>query len=158
MIPRHAAAPLGILVLLGSACSDLSPDIDGFLDDIAVHRAIWESRRPSSYAYELERWCDCPKEEQGPVRVKVEGTVVVERRYAATGGAVPASLYSAFPSVDGLFDLLTDAAKRGPWSVNVSWDEELGYPRDLYVDFEANVINDELSYRVVSAPTADPGN
>lgn len=160
MIPRPAvfAALAGLLVLPTYACSDLSPDTDPILNDVATHRAIWESKRPYSYVYELQRWCDCPREEQGPVRVKVEGTVVVERRYSETGALVASSLDSAFPAVDGLFDMLEDAAGRKPWSMNVNWDAELGYPRDLYVDFEANVLHDELSYRVVTGPAPDAGN
>ncbi len=160
MMPRSssAAALSAVLVLLGSACKDQGPHIDGLLDDIAAHRAFWESKRPARYVYELERWCKCPKEEQGPVRVTVEGTVVVERRHPETGAVVASSLNGAFPSVDGLFDMLEDAVRRKPWSVNVSWDGELGYPRDFYVDFESNVLYDELSYRVVTAPAADPGS
>lgn len=159
MMPRSpsAAALSAVLVLLGSACKDQGPEIEGFLDDVAAHRAFWESNRPSSYVYEVERWCNCPKEEQGPVRVKVEGTVVLERRYPETGAVVASSLDSAFPSVDGLFDMLEDAARREPWSINVNWDPELGYPRDFYVDFESNVLYDELSYRVVTAPAPDTG-
>ncbi|MHB1193915.1 MAG: DUF6174 domain-containing protein [Longimicrobiales bacterium] len=159
MLRSAAAAALSaVLVLLGSACKDQGPDTEGFLDDIAQHRAIWESKRPSSYVYELERWCNCPKEEQGPVRVNVEGTLVVERRYPETGAVVASSLNSAFPAVDGLFDMLEDAARREPWSINVYWDAELGYPRDFYVDFESNVLYDELSYRVVTAPASATGS
>ena len=49
MMPRSAsAAALSVVVvLLGSACKDQGPDIDGFLDDIDLHRELWESKRPS---------------------------------------------------------------------------------------------------------------
>ena len=159
MTPRHvaAAACSAFLVLLCSACQDLGPSQDYLLEDIATHRVIWESRRPSAYVYELERFCNCTEEARGPVRVRVRGMAVVERRYTASGAAVASSLEGVFPSVEGLFDLLEEAAKRDPWYINMNWDPDLGYPRDLYVDFESNVIDDEVSYKVVTAPSADGG-
>ncbi len=160
MFPRLAApvALLGLCAALASACSDVGPENDGLLQDIANHRAMWESKRPPAYVYELKRWCDCPDEARGPVSVRVQGVTVVGRVYTPTGAPLTAGLESAFPSVDGLFDLLEAAARKNPWSVNINWDPEAGFPRDLYVDFKSNVIHDEVSYQVVVPPTPAPGS
>lgn len=157
MIPRLAAAAV-LLALSGTACHDLGPTADTILDDIALHRTLWESKRPSAYVFELKRVCSCPETEQGPVRIRVQGNTVVERTFTSSQAPVPPSLHAAFPSIEGLFDLLTDAAKRDPWYINMNWDPELAYPRDLYVDYDSRVINDEVSYQVVTAPVADPGS
>jgi hypothetical protein len=147
--PAAAAVLAAVLVVLGSACRDLGPNSSDLLDDILLHRSIWESRRPAAYGVELERFCTgCTAEERGPVRLRVEGTTVMERHYTASGDPVPGSLVSVFPSVEGLFDLLEDAARRDIWYMNISWDSELSYPRDLYVDYDSNRTGDEVSYRV----------
>lgn len=159
LAPASSAALAAALVLLGSACRDLGPHSVEILDDILLHRSIWESRRPAAYVFELQRFCnDCGAEEQGPVRVRVQGTAVVERRYTASGEPVASGLESTFPSVEGLFDLLEQAARRDVWYLSISWDPELGYPRDLYVDYDSNVAGEEISYRVVEAVAADEGS
>jgi hypothetical protein len=152
------AAAAALLALFGSGCQDMGPGDAGLLDDIALHRALWASKRPSAYVYELQRICECTVDAQGPVRIRVQGTTVVERSYTASGVPVASGLAGVFPSMEGLFDLLEEAAKKDPWYMNMNWDPELGYPRDLYVDLKSNVMNDEISYRVVTAPSADAGS
>ena len=50
-------------------------------------------------------------------------------------------------TVDGLFDLLESARKRGA-QVRASYDPTLGYPTELYIDYDAGFIGDELDLKV----------
>ncbi|NJD20903.1 MAG: hypothetical protein FIA95_16665 [Gemmatimonadetes bacterium] len=155
--PLRAVALPAALVVLSAGCQGLGPQSSELLEDIALHRSIWESKRPTAYAYDLQRTCNCPEEAQGPVRVRVHGSQVVQRTYTATGAPLASGLEAAFPSVEGLFDLLEDAVKRDAWSVTINWNAEFGFPSDLYVDYDGSAINDEVGYRVVTTPTPDTG-
>lgn len=152
-----AAVPLAVMALL-SGCSDLGPDENQLAKDIALHREIWEGKRPSAYTYEVLRGCNCSEEGQGPVWVRVQGTTVLSRVYSASGEPVPSTLAGVFPSVDGLFDLLEEAVRVDAWSISVSWHPERGYPISLFVDYEGSSINDEVGYTIVTAPAADTGS
>jgi hypothetical protein len=85
------------------------------------------------------------------VRVRVQGSEVVERTYVDTGGAVAPQLEDAFPDVEGLFDVVRSALLAGAFEVRVEYHPELGAPVDLWIDYQENVADEELGIRVVGS-------
>jgi hypothetical protein len=51
--------------------------------------------------------------------------------------------------VDGLFGLIASAQERGV-QVRAVYDGSLGYPREVYIDYDANFIGDELDLRLTA--------
>ncbi len=49
-------------------------------------------------------------------------------------------------TVDGLFDLIASAQARGV-QVRAAYDAALGFPREVYIDYDADFIGDELDVR-----------
>ncbi len=90
------------------------------------------------------------------MRVVVKDGVVVGRSYVDTGEVVPASFADLFPSVDGLFEVLTDAVRRGAHDVRVTWGSENGLPLDFFIDYSVNVADEEQGYHVVEPPRTTP--
>jgi hypothetical protein len=140
---------IGTLTLLGTAtaCGILDPD-DGARSDLEVARERWEQVRPQSYSMVLTRMCFCAPEGIGPVRIQVVGTTATERVYVDSGEPVPENLAPHFPTVDGLFDVLLDAMARDAHQIQVTYDGDTGIPADLWIDYEANVADEELGYQV----------
>ena len=147
---------LAFLVVAASAaaCSDLGPQ-DELLQNVRNARAQWNATRLDPYTYGLYRICDCTAEMAGPVTVLVQGIDAVGWTYQ-DGSAVPVSLRSSFPSVDGLLDLIEDAIRAGAWDVTVQYDAATGVPIQLRIDYDQFDFEDEVSYRVVAMPRA-PG-
>lgn len=145
----------GALVLLSLAwgCADAGPDVGGLADEVAEHRRMWESSRPATYAFELERLCFCGTEARGPVRLTVEGDVVVTRVYSDSGTEVPEEYAEIFPTVDGLFDILDDALRRGAEQVDVTWDATSGAPTYFFIDYSRNVADEEVGYHILAGPS-----
>ncbi|MGE0158041.1 MAG: DUF6174 domain-containing protein [Gemmatimonadales bacterium] len=140
--------------LVATACSDLGVDVRS-LTELERAERKWERFGPESYVYAVERLCFCPTESMGPVRVRVTpGTVL--RTYVATGDPVPESYEWLFPTVDGLFDILRQAYADEAHDVEVSYDEDLGYPTDFFIDYEEQVADEELGMRVTEPPVAVP--
>jgi len=71
------------------ACGNVGPE-DGRLTDLQRHEARWDALGPRSYVYAVERLCFCGEDYRGPVRVRVQEGVAVERVYVGSGLAVPA--------------------------------------------------------------------
>lgn len=140
----------------GVACSDLGPGGDDLLGDVADQRRAWESWRPQAYVYEVERLCFCGVEARGPVRVHVVAERVVAQEYVDGGGALAQDASTWFPDVDGLFDILEDAVRRDAHQVQVTWDPVSGAPLDFWIDYDVNVADEELGYRIVGAPRTAP--
>jgi hypothetical protein len=140
---------IGTLALLATAsgCGILDPD-DGARSDLEVNRERWESVRPQSYSMVLRRLCFCIEAAIGPVRISVVGTTATQRVYVDSGEPVPGDLAPHFPTVDGLFDVIKDAMDRDVHQLRVTYDGDTGIPVDIWIDYEANAVDEELGYQV----------
>jgi hypothetical protein len=145
-----------MLAAFAGGCADQGPRTGTLEGEIAANRALWEATRPASYTYDLEHVCFCGVEGRGPVRVVVQNGVVVARTYVDTGESVQASFVEVFPSVDGLFDVLSDAVRRRAYDVRVTWGSGTGLPLDFFIDYSANIADEEQGYRIVDPPRTTP--
>lgn len=156
---RRAGLTALILVVLVplAGCGDFGIETDR-LREIDRNRALWESQGLATYVYAVERLCFCGL--AGPVRVTVENEVATTRVFVMSGDTVPAEQAEWYPTVDGLFALLFDAARRNAHDIEVVYDPATGVPLDIFIDYAQNVADEELGFRVtevpgpVSAPTA----
>lgn len=151
---RHplASIPLILLALALPSCDDE----DGAAAEFAEARSRWAVRGPASYDLVLERLCFCGPEGRGPVRIEVRDREVVSRAYVETGEPVREELEPFFPDVDGLFDLLADAFRSDPHSIEIEYDPVLGFPTRSFVDFEENVADEEQGHRVIELEIVRP--
>jgi hypothetical protein len=65
-----------------------------------------------------------------------------------SGEPVPGDLAPHFPTVDGLFDVIKDAMDRDVHQLRVTYDGDTGIPVDIWIDYEANAVDEELGYQV----------
>lgn len=137
-----------------AGCADLGPRNHDLLEEVRAQRRAWEAWRPASYVYEVERLCFCGVEWRGPVRVRVDAGQVVGQEYVDGGESVTSAAAPWFPGVEGLFDILEDALDRDAHQVQVTWDPVSGAPQDFWIDYDANIADEEQGYRIVSAPRA----
>ena len=114
-------------------------------------RARWKSAAIASYEYGYNKYCDCHRESPPETVVTVRGGAVtgVRHRPVGTTGEVPAADKNLqyYWTVDGLFDLIASALERGV-QVRAAYDAELGFPREIYIDYDTNLIGDELDLRM----------
>ena len=114
-------------------------------------RARWKSAAISSYEYGYNKYCDCHRESPPETVVTVRGGTVTGVRHRPVGTAVevPAADKNLqyYWTVDGLFELVAAAQARGV-QVRAAYDAELGFPREIYIDYDAKLIGDELDLRM----------
>jgi hypothetical protein len=118
-------------------------------------RFTWDTVRPDAYVFAIERMCFCPVDYLGPVRLRVVGDSVAERVYVDSGDPVPASHADAFPTVDGLFDILAAAYEQDAHDVRVTYDPQTGVPLDFWIDYSQMIADEELGFEVTE-PVAPP--
>lgn len=145
-VPRCASWLALAAVALG-ACDGPGP-VRPRLLELEARQALWDSNGPESYEYAIERICYCPLEYIGPVRIRVEEGIVVERVYVDSGLAVPDEIAPSFPTVNGLFELLRSAYENGAHEVTVTYDPALGVPVDFWIDYVEMAVDEELGMRV----------
>jgi hypothetical protein len=112
-------------------------------------RALWEAQGIDDYRFVLERVCFCLA--RGPVVIEVRDGKMVSIVDAATGepvneGWALAEIYGDVSTLDKLFDVIDGA--RGAEILRVSYDAELGYPTEIYIDESSLMIDEEMRYLV----------
>jgi uncharacterized protein DUF6174 len=144
LVRLRLAALLAALPLLVSACEN--PFITDARDELADARSRWARNGRSSYAYTVARSCFCG--DIGPMRVSVLEGVVVSRVYTETGQPVPADRHTDLDTVEELFELLEDALDEDPADFEASYDGLFGYPASAFIDYSANVADEEDGFVV----------
>lgn len=112
--------------------------------DLEAARQRWRDAAMDDYQMTLQRICFCPVPDYtGPFEVTVRdgdvSTVMLE------GASVDAE---RGVSVDALFALIDDAYERGAVEVALEFDPELGYPTSVGIDYDFQMADEEIGYRV----------
>jgi hypothetical protein len=141
----RTAAGLALTLLAIPALADA--ELDGA-------RARWQAAALGGYEYGYHKFCECHRESPPETIVTVQEGSVVRVRHRPSGTTdteVPAADKNLeyYWTVDGLFDLIAAAQQRGV-QVRAVYDGALGYPREVYIDYDANFIGDELDLRLTA--------
>ena len=133
---------VGLTLIACLACSDST----SAEDELTAARTRWAQEGPRTYVMVLFRSCECTPEMTGPVRVTVANGNILSRRYTENGTIVSASMSTAFPDVEGLFDFIEDAQRQNAFRLDVRYDPLLGYPTLISVDYDRMIADDEFVY------------
>ena len=105
------------------------------LDELDRNRTLWEARGADDYAYWYYRACaNC--EGNLPARVTVKNGVA---RSEVRGSA---------STIDGWFGVIQGAIDKGAARVDVTYDPQLGYPAKVFIDYDADVADEELRVEI----------
>jgi hypothetical protein len=119
--------------------------------ELDAARGRWESAALTGYEYGYHKYCECHRDSPPETTVTVRDDKVVGVRHRPVGTAteVPAAEKNLeyYWTVDGLFGLIASAQARGV-QVRVQYDAALGFPREVYIDYDADFIGDELDVRL----------
>lgn len=134
--------PAVLMLMATAACSPTGPDGAGSLLQ-GMQR--WSVRAPSSYQIVLQRsHCECLPAWLIPVRVTVRDGSVQSVIDVQTGDPVTTDLYHAM-TVEQLFAVVADAIDQNAYRISVEYDQEWGYPRSIFIDYDREMVDDELS-------------
>jgi len=130
-----AAVILAAIALIG--CSDNA----AVQKDLDAGRTLWDSRGPSTYTIAYQRFALVGNAGSFVARVE-NGSVTSVEPATGLGGTeeMPTAL-----TVERLFDLVQDAIDRGADRIEVDYDTEYGYPRNIRIDDDTSAADDELT-------------
>jgi hypothetical protein len=121
-------------------------------------RARWQSAALATYEYGYHKYCECHRESPPETVVTVRGGSVTGVRHRPAGSTTEVRAadknFEYYWTVDGLFGLIASALERGV-QVRAAYDAELGFPREVYIDYDANFIGDELDLRLTGVTRLD---
>lgn len=117
----------------------------------AASRELWAAAGVGAYEYAYHKFCECHEESppETVVTVRDASVIRVHHRHAASEREVPAREGSLeyYWTVEDLFALIETGAERGA-TVRARYDESLGYPNYVYVDYDPDLVGDEVDVRL----------
>ena len=129
------------LLPLVAGCMPTAPSP---VEGLRHNRHLWEERRPETYEFVLAREaCECPAEWLVPTRVIVHQTKVLAAEHVGTGLSVAMDAHHVM-TVDQLFELVEAAFQDDAVRVEVTYDLEFGYPSSIFIDYRANLVDEEV--------------
>jgi hypothetical protein len=138
----------GLASLLALAATSALADAE-----LDAARARWQSAALSAYEYGYHKYCECHRDSPPETIVTVRADQVVGVRHRPVGSTteVPAAEKNLeyYWTVDGLFGLIASAQARGV-QVRAQYDPALGFPREVYIDYDGDFIGDELDVRLTA--------
>lgn len=148
---RSLLAVIVLLTLLAvTSCTNSVPR------ELTDNEKLWKDQELDNYDFTLERQCFCPEDWRGPVNIEVRNGNAVSVTYQSDGSVVTEGKFDDVDTIDKLFILLNNAyAGKGDFeqkadSVDVTYDEQMGYPVTLYIDVSQQMADEEQGYTVTN--------
>lgn len=146
---------LASMAMLAAACGgdpfgpvgfETADDRSATLRALDAAQRRFSSRAPRDYQVDFQRSCFCL--ERLPVRLSVRAGRIVGVVRRDTGASVPAGQWDSYLSVEQLFRYLNESARGGAWEVRVTFDPELGFPREAFVDEQRLAVDEEQWFQL----------
>ena len=113
--------------------------------DLLRHQGRWERRRVANYVYTGAWNCFCPIDYTADAEVTVRAGAVVS--VASADPAVPnIPDPERFVPVKALFAVLQTAIDEDAARIDVTYNEEFGYPEQFFVDYHENMADEERGF------------
>lgn len=103
----------------------------------------WDSLSGQFYTIQSHRFCECEDEYQAQMEVNVLGSKVVSAFDTVSGDEISEEIQQEIQTVDALFALIEKAIADGI-SINVSYNQEYGYPETAQIDLEQLAVDGGL--------------
>lgn len=139
----------------GIVCAALARADDAALDG---HLALWKAAAHADYVYAYQKFCECHRESP-PLTFVTVMSGRIERVYHLhpdSDREVPArdGSLGLYWTIDELFSLIATAESRGV-SYRATYDETLGYPTRIYIDYDPAAVGEEIDIRLTSLQLSD---
>jgi hypothetical protein len=119
----------------------------------AAARQRWNGAALRDYEFTYQRVCDCHPEQLADTIVTVVDGRVTAVRYARDDYVedipVAEERVRWFRTIDDFFSLIENALDRGA-VVRTSFDATLGYPTEVYIDYDAELVGDEVDISITA--------
>jgi major membrane immunogen (membrane-anchored lipoprotein) len=144
------AAFMAFTLLGVISCTSSTPQ------ELAASEKLWKDQGLKNYDFTLTRQCFCPEDWRGPVNIQVRNGEATSVTYVSSGAVVTEGKFNNADTIDKLFTILKNAyAGNGDFdqkadTINVTYDANMGYPRDFFIDVSQTIADEEQGYTITN--------
>ena len=144
---RAARARLMALVGLAAAIGCTSPAGPSEIEEtLHENRSRFRALVGDSYVFDYRNLCFCPVFLVDGVRITVREHRIVSVAALTDGQPEPPERWHFYKTVEGVFSAIEDAVGRDPATLEVSYDQRLGYPTHVFIDLDLMIADEEQTY------------
>lgn len=108
-------------------------------------RSLWLKHATQTYVIQQMRVCFCPGP-HGLVRLIVVDNQIVEGVTADSGDSLTIEELKRYKTVDELFEFIDEMDGCKPAVLEVEYDPDFGYPKNVYVDMHLEMADEEIRF------------
>jgi hypothetical protein len=143
MLIRRVTALVCVSVLLSCGDAD-GPGVPNAWSELHAARWRWSMSGVVDYEYGYTRLCECLPTDLSEPRIEVRNGAIVRVWDERSGAEVPVDRYGWYLTVTALFAAIENAIAEGVHQLDVDYDPTLGYPLTLFIDYDAQMADEEL--------------
>lgn len=111
-------------------------------------RALWAEKGSDSYTLIQQMTCFCMVDYTRPVSYEVQNNVIQTGtiKYSDDNSAIASGVILSYHTIQAAFDMIDQAISDHVASLNVTYDETLGYPKSISIDYNEMIADEEKYY------------
>lgn len=133
-------------------CDILGLDDDRHVDTQSLldsNRKKWDSEMASNYQFNFQWSCYCTMDFIAEVNITVRENRIQGATFVESDVPIPLdAAIERYKVMDGLFDLLQSAIGENAHTIAAKYHPELGYPTEVWIDYEQNSVDEELGFSI----------
>ncbi|MGP1386273.1 MAG: DUF6174 domain-containing protein [Thainema sp.] len=122
--------------------------------ELNANRNLWEENKPEAYSFVVQNGCFCLEDVRGPHRVSVVDGEITDVVFADSGE--PYTLDTVY-TIDGYFDILQTGLDEDWFSLEATFDPDLGFPLTIAGNPSAQLADEEVFYTISDFNALQPG-
>ena len=136
-----------VLCMVGCRHVDDTPEQNTQQLELNKNRTLWSEAAISNYQYTYRRSCFCPP--QDDVVVLVTAGMVSEAFYTPSGTYLADDELTYIYTIEELFDTIQEAINTRVAYLQTTYNSELGYPEDIFIDRSSQIADEEMGYHIL---------
>ena len=134
-----------LFLLLGCTLGDDEPNLDDIQSELNQNRKKWTSAMVSNYELNFRWKCALCYDE--PVSISVRESRLVNVDFVDETPPSPIA-EPDYLTVDEFFDFMQEAIDMKADTLSAEYHSKLGYPIDVWIDYEIGGQDDEIGFEV----------
>jgi len=135
-----------LAVLSGCNSSDEQVEVVSTPNDLTLFQSAktkWDSQSGQFYTIQSQRFCECVAEMSAQMKISVSENLILSAFDVVSDAVISNQVREEIYTVDGLFALIEKAIADGT-SIEVTYNEEFGYPETVKIDLEKLAVDGGL--------------
>lgn len=105
-------------------------------EELAANRQQFQQKVGESYRVTAQNNCFCPPEVLEPVRLTVTNGSITAAARLSDGTPLPPTSWPAYRTIEQVFSEIQKGITTGAQRIQVDYDHNYGYPRDVLIDYQ----------------------